>query len=553
MAVGKKRKTKTQVLVQILKSPSFIMLGISMIILAIQIIAIGRIRPFNSDDIYWQLVAKTWVPFNGDTLYLATKDIFIEQVPFFYLTQHFFEPSRKLVIFETLALTFSAFTMCYVSTLYFLRKLNIKPTYLILLPFVWLASFGYPLVQNYLNTDWRTFEVGISFITFTLVAAYLFGDINPFRSIKTKILLTVFIVFMGVMNYSDPYFVFFTVMPIALFAGTLYLLKKIDLRKLGTVVGGTLLSLAMAKVVSWVAEKAGVVIVTDTPSAFVNFDHILTNIVSSLHGLLIVFGGDFFGRSAFAASTIAAMLNALLLGIIIVGVLQLRKVLRAPTASRLTLAQLWGMFFGLLVAFVFVVYTSTTLVLVSNYRFFIILVYAAITFMVITLGLSRNQVFRLAVGALLIAATATNLAITTTTENTKGQVDVGSNVGNSLNFEIINAVRKEGLTKGYTTYWHGNINTYLAKNQITFLPSLCVGGETQQFRWLVDGAQYNRPAERSFYLIDPAYKAPPNCDEEQLSKQYGKPEKTLTVRDKTILIYSYDITSKTSNFTAFDH
>jgi hypothetical protein len=528
-----------------LKSPAGITLLVSLLLLALNIMFIGRLRPFNSDDIYWQQALRTWHPFSGETMYLATKDIFVEQLPFLFIMEKLFGPSRGLVIVEVLGMTLSAFIMFYFSALYFLKKLRIRSSYIAFLPFVWLASFGYPLVQNYLNSDWRSFEVGISFATYALVAAVTFGDINPLKSLKSKLLSVLAVGYIGIMIYSDPYFTFFTVAPLALFALFLFWLRKINRTQLQTILGGAIASLFVAKVIGFLARKAGVVIVGDTPSVFVGFDSILTNIISSLHGLLIVYGGDLSGRPAFGLTTFGTMINTALLIFIIAKVLHLWKLLRSDRSRSLPLAQLWAAFFGLLVVFIFIVYTSTTLVAVSNYRFFILLIYSSVLFLVIYLSSTPNRTAKLVIAALLVGGTLFNSAVTFASHNVRSQSDVAGDVSNSKNFAIIDAVRNERMTKGYAGYWQANINSYLSDNKIAFLPSLCDGnGQTLKFKWLVDGGQFNRPADRSFYVIDPSFPAPGVCTESQLSAQFGTPRKVLHIADKTILTYEYDITSK---------
>jgi hypothetical protein len=527
------------------KTPQGIIFLISLFLLSINIAYIGKIRPFNSDDIYWQQVVKTWTPHNGHTLYLATKDIFVEQVPFFWLMEHIFSPSRKLIILETWVLTVSAFTMFYFSSLYFLRRMRVRPSFIGLLPFVWLASFGYPLVQNYLNTDWRTFEIGLSFATFALAAAVFFKDQDPLKSRKTKIISLVVLGLIGLIVYSDPYYIFFTLGPLALFAIILYLLKKINRTQVGIILGGTFLSLVFGKIIGLLAKKSGVVIVGDTPSVFVNFDNILTNIVSSIHGLLIVFQADFFGRPAFGLSTFGPMINFAILLFIIYMIWDLRKAMKKPNVDKMSLPQLWPAFFAGVIVFVFVLYTLTTLVAVNNYRFFIILIYCAITILAIVLSLTKSSAIKIVLATLLIGATIYNTSITFLTNDVKARGDVAGNASNTFNFMFIDALKKRGVTKGYAGYWQANINTYLSKGEVTSLPSLCDGnGQTVKFKWLIDGEQFNKPAKKSFYLIDPYFPAPGVCTEDQLMYQFGEPEETLRIADKTLLIFNYDISSK---------
>ena len=520
------------------------MLLLSLFLLTLNIAFIGKLRPFNSDDLYWQQVVQTWRPFSHHTLYLATKDTFVEEAPFFWLMGHLFGSSRRLLMAESGILTLSSFVLFYVSTLYFLRKLKVQLTYPVLLPFAWLASFGYPLVQNYLNSDWRTFEVGLSFLTFLLTAAICNGDFKPRSSVWSKVLSVLSILLIGVVIYSDPYYLIFTIGPIVLFTGLLYLLKRIDRKLVMTVYGGVVLSFLFGKIVGVILQKAGVLVVTDTLSSFVNFDNIVVNIVESLHGMLIVFGADFFGHPTYQFTTFGYLVNAIVLGYILY---KAYGILRTPRSDlkKLSLPQLWMGFFGALVAFVFIIYTSSSLVSVGNYRYFILLVYGAVAFLSLVLAVSRSLNLKLIISTLLVAATLFNIGYTLFGNTIKTQPDVTGNIDNGLNLEIIRTVEGLGLTKGYASYWQGNVNTYLSGEKVTFLPIICwPAAQTNPFDWLVDGGQYNQPTKQTFYLMDPDWKAPPTCTLQALTKQFGKPEKTISISDKLLLVYNYDIVTK---------
>lgn len=536
---------KNSRLSHLLGNPAVVTLAVCLLVLACNIAVVGRTRPFNSDDLYWQQVVRTWKPFSGHTLYFGTKDTFVEESPFFALMEHSFSPSRKLLIAESEILTLSAFTLFYVSALYFLKKLRLKPSYLGLLPFIWLSSFGYSLVQNYLNSDWRTFELGFSFLTFALVAATTLGEFKPMRSLWTKLVAAIGVIFTGVLIYSDPYYLFFTIGPLLLFIGALFLLKKISRVQLLAIFGAGALSMVFAKLTELFFTKAGAVTVTDTPSAFIGFDNIVTNIVASLHGLLIVFGADFFGRPTASLISIGSAINAAVLLIIGYRIWSLRVTLKHSVAEHLSLPQLWLTFFAGLSAFVFLIYTLSTLVTVTNYRYFLMLIYASIIILAFLLSSLKGTYIKLTMSCLLVAATAFNLWYTVLGDSIATQGDVTGNARNSLNFEIIDKVASQSLTKGYGSYWHGNVNTYLSGGRIIFLPTLCLPeGKTVPFKWLLDGDLYNHSAQSSFYIVDPDLFQPPTCSEQQLIDQFGTPENILHVRDKTILVFSYDIGTK---------
>jgi hypothetical protein len=536
--------TKKQLLV-LLKSPGVIMLLVSLLLLIVNILFIGKHRPFNSDDLYWQQVVRTWHPFGGRTLWLGTKDTFIEQVPFYYLMEHFFAPTRKLLVAETIMLTGAAFVAFYASSLYFLRKLRIRLSYTTLLPFVWLSSFGYPLVQNYLNSDWRTFELGFSFLTFVLVAAVCNDDLKPLHSNWSKIVSATTIAFIGILTYSDPYYLFFTLGPVLLFVTLLYYLKKITRAQVILIYSGFVLSLVFSKITALICAKAGFIIVTDTPAAFINFDSIVTNVVTSVHGLLILYGADFFGRPTTNKVTIGETVNAVLLVFVSYRAYKYRKIFTKASAQRLSIAELWVAFFAGTMFFVFLIYTSSTLVTLGNYRYFIMFLYCSIVLLAVVLHGLENYVLRISIVALLSVATIFNMGYTLVGHSVALQGDVQQNQSNEINFKFIDALKKDGVEKGYASYWQANVNTYLSGNKITFLPTLCTAeGKTVPFKWLIDDSLYDRQTHKSFYLIDPDIPQPPICSQDQIIAQFGKPQKTLKISDKLILIYSYDVGTK---------
>lgn len=143
-----------------------------------------------------------------------------------------FAPSRSLILFEAWFITILTFVSAYFASVYFMRKLKLRINIASLLPFIWLASFGYPLVQNYLNSDWRTLEVGIAMLTFMLVAAICFDDFMPLRNVRNKLLSVLAILYVGLVSYSDPYFLIFTLGPVLIFTVLLFALKRIDRKNL---------------------------------------------------------------------------------------------------------------------------------------------------------------------------------------------------------------------------------------------------------------------------------------------------------------------------------
>jgi hypothetical protein len=71
---------------------------------------------------------------------------------------------------------------------------------------------------------------------------------------------------------------------------------------------------------------------------------------------------------------------------------------------------------------------------------------------------------------------------------------------NAINYQIVNIVKQQGLTKGYAPYWSAQINTYLSPNHAQFLPVTCLGHTLYKLDWVINEPDFNIKAQRSFFL-----------------------------------------------------
>lgn len=519
--------------------PKWIMLAVSLVLLLTTLFFTQEHRSYNSDDVTWQVIVHGWHPFSGQKITLGGTNNFVDKLPFFEFMEHVFPAGRKLLFLEAASLIASGFTLFYLAGLYFLRKARVPLTYTNLLPFAWLATFGYSFSELYLNPIWRGFEIGVSFVTFMLAAMICYKDIDPFKSTRNKVLGVAASMVVGIMIYSDPYYLYFTVGPIVLFTAALFLAKKIGQRELASIYGGTALGLIFAKITGLISEAAGIHMSTTYPAVFVGFDQLPGSVWTGLHGLLTAFGGDFFGGRIFTVATFQAAVNFCILGFILYVIYKLSVLARRAGVRRLSDIQLWTGFFGLLGGIVFAVYVLSSLVNASTYRYLIILVYGFVLLLALTLhgfGTARRIVTGLLAAAILL-----NLA--GSVRGGTGFMQEGNigSVRNSANYALIQTAEDRGLTKGYANYWQGSINTYLSRNRAAFLPTECKNGHTSKMHWLINESAFNRPTVKSFFVIDPDVISLPTCTEEQLERQLGLPSQKVIVGDKTMLIFNYDI------------
>ncbi|HSX04852.1 MAG TPA: hypothetical protein VLF69_00040 [Candidatus Saccharimonadales bacterium] len=534
----------SRTLKRLLVQPAVVMFAIAIGLLLVSIICTHLHRSYNSDDVSWQVVLFHWRPFSGQTVSLGSSDNFVDKIPFFFLLEHVFSPGRKLLLLESSILAVGGFTGFYISALYFLRKAGVKLQYVTLLPFVWIASFGFAFAQLYLCPIWRGFETGLSFVTIMLTAMVYYREVQ-LRSWLSRTVFVVITAITGLLIYSDPYYLYFTIGFIGLFWAALRLLRKVSNRQLAIVYGGIVLALLFSKLTAWLSMQAGIRIVAVYPAQFVDFETLGHNIIIALHGLLISFGADFFGKPFSPhLGVIVGILNFSLLATLLC---TMYRALRGGQLKLSTSAtNLWMAFFSGLAVFVFTVYTVSTLTDISTYRYFFLLVFSGMIVLALLLGKLGPGPVRLFLSALLILATLGNVAASL--HGSTGYIepgDLGGNVRNQQNYQFISALKSRGLKKGYANYWQADINTYLSNDAISFLPSLCSPeGKVTTFHWLIDNARFSQPTSRSFFLYDPDIPNPATCTISQVKDQFGKPAQVLSIADKTVLIYNYDIASK---------
>lgn len=533
---------------RLLRTPAVIVFAICLALFTINLALTHRIRPYNSDDVAYQNIVITWHPFSGKIATLGSSDNFVDKIPVYILFGKLFGESRKVLFVESGIFALLGFTLFYTSSLYFMKKARIALTYRNLLPFLWLASFGHEFSQLYLNPSWRGFETGLSFAVLVLVAMLFYREIDPLKSWRTK-LVTVFATLgIGIIIYSDPYFVYFTVAPVIVFAITLFAKRIISKSQLAILGGCVVLSYVFAKATALLTYESGLRMATSYPVQFVTFDQLGNSLVQTLHSILIIFGAQPFGRSPFSGSAVSALLDlALAISIFVVAYRLWRQ--RKFNKDRTTaLQQGWRLFFALVGMSVVVLYAFSTVADgVNTYRYFIILVLSGTLALALSLGSGLfTKRTRYAMSVILLLAIILNMGVAVRDTYVFPMPGAIGNNKNVVNFDLIQTIKANGLTKGYANYWQAGINTYLSHDSINFLPAYCSGSTVMKFHWLIAEDQFNQPAQRSFFIFDPTapVAATSDCSQAQIVAQLGTPSKTLVIDGKTIYIFPYDISKK---------
>lgn len=524
-------------------SPTSIVLGLSLIILVLSLSIFNHAYSYSSDDVSWQNILLTWKPFNGHTVYMGGSDNYVLKIPFFYLFSFLFSPGRTALFIESVFFAVLTFIIFYYSALYFLKKLGIKTTFKNLLPFLWFASFTFAIAKFYLNPILRNFELGLAFLYFMLAARYYYDEINPLRSWVSKIITILLGAIAGALVYSDPYFLYFTVIPIILLFIALYSLKKVSLSKLLVVIGTAVISGIFAVVTSRVVIASGLHLAFNDPVQFIPFSQLFAHISLTIRSILNIMASNFFGNGLHSLATVSSILNFSILVFIFYKVLKSSKI---KNLSTLNDRLLWSMFFGLLGLFAIAVFALSSISVASDpliYRYLIIMNFSFIVFLAITLGTLKAGKNILA--GLIIISILINFGYTLSLTTKSQQYNIDPyNQANFVNFDLINTIQSLGISKGYVNYWDGDINTYLTAGKIQFLPVTCIGNNTKPLDFLVDYNNFSIPAKKSFYIDDRAYTNPLVCPLNNVLQQFGQPQRIIKLGVMKILVYNYDIYSR---------
>lgn len=517
---------------------------VSLLFLLANLFFAYHIRPFNSDDVTWQNALLTWRPFRGQVFYLSP-DTWIIKYPFFAIFSHLFSPGRKVLGVEAAILAVINISLFFWAAIYFIRKLGGRINLVVLLPLVWLCSFGINLSQLWLNTNLRNIEIGLSSVLLMLVAKVYDGELKPFKSTLSICSSLVVCVLAGLMIYNDPFFLYFTVVPLVALFVFLFFKNAIDKRLLWLFFGGTFISLLSWKVFAHIGYGAHIYLANQPPQ-FISYQNLYTQIGTAIQALLKIFSADFTGLLATSHAAIVALLNFLLLAItvgLVIKYFASTRSLEATGRSQKLPFSLWRNFFAFTMVAIFGIYILSGLVGdLGTYRYLILLPFFAVILLPVWISRlgRRNQ---LIVGAILALSILANM-VTNFDSARNVSLAMAPNKANAQNAELIKSLEKHNLHLGFGQYWDGNINSYLSNNKVQILPVICDAGQTVQFNWLVNGNLYNNSTpQKTFIVMDanpPVW--PALCNTQAMSQQFGPPAYSFQVNSAyTVLVYNYNI------------
>lgn len=512
----------------------------SIFLLIVSLFLAYHIRSFNSDDVAWQNALMTWRPFSGHPLYWSP-DTWVLKIPVYLLVEKFLGHTRRAVFVEAAMFSMANFTLFFFSSLYFLKKIWPNHNALDLLPFLWLSSFGLYFTTLFLNTNLRSIEIGLSFVLFMLVAKLFYGEFDKLKREKAIAYFILASFCVGILIYNDPYFLYFSVLPITILSVFYYLINESRRKRVYAFMLFLITSLLFWKIIAKIGLSAGIHVVPQQVQ-FVAFENLFPQIASTLQSVLTIFGADFTGRAVLNLITFTILLNFVIL-IYIISVIYKTYRNNIIVIKKFELSRLLKLFFVLCPVFILIVYLSSSLATPGTYRYLVLLPFFGV--IIAVLGLQDlNVKIRNTIYFILIFSAAFNVGYSIYYSSGKNSIISGYSINraNNANFNLIHTLEEYGLNKGYSQYWEGNINTYLSNGRLSVLPVMCPNKFNTRFNWMINGSKFNDNSINSFMLVDNApLMSTPQCTYPQILSQFGEPKKIVISGSTNIYIYNYDI------------
>ncbi len=521
-----------------LKNPVVMIYLLSIILFSIVLFLTYKIRPFNSDDVFWQVILMNgWLPYDGSTVTLGNSSIHIDKLPLYWLSDLFGLTGRKALFAQSLVVGVASFTAFYWSSVYLIKKLltKTKLSFTSLLPFLWLAGFGYLFFTLYLDPNWRGFQISFALVLFALTYALWRGEIT-LRSIVSKIVLLLLTIYVGLLIYGDPYILYFAILPLAAFTLlSYYPLRKIRLHTAIITLLAIIATFIFSKVFAALGSAAGVHISLPSDVYIVGFSQFADNIGYTIHSLLTIFGADFFGMVV-GKHIILLVINFIILAIITYAIYRVAK--RSLHKQKKETDTSWLLFLITTLVITVVFYMFTTMNQgVTTYRYLLFTVLLCVVVFSYFISTIQNKKIIYTIAGLLLLSIVLSVATTAKTSV--------PNQANQDNYQLVSLLKETGYTKGYAGYWDAGINSYLSDGEIKVLPTICSTTAIVQWHWLINDNAYATKTDKSFYIYNSlASGLGSQCTLEMVTKQLGEASRTIVYKNQTIYLYDYDITSR---------
>lgn len=481
---------------------------------------------YTSDSVAVQVVLGQWLRGYHDTAWLGV-DNFLLKLPVYLLTEYTLPHSRLTLLLTDLLFAAAGLFLFWRAARYFVARYAPGGRPALGPAVLWLTTLSTAFLAMFFIPNLRNVEIGLSFFIVAQVLRHLEGDAEV-SGRPGRVVVAAAVVGCGFFLYNDPYFLYTAAVPLMIALGHRWWTdgSRRAVVLLGLVGGSVLAHRAWQAVLEHLNVR-----VFGPPPSFVPFDRFPETAGLFVQGVLRIFHADFFGRDVGRPGTVITLVNAALLGLLLLfAAAWARRHLRsAPTGPVFVLAQI----VVASAAYVFSNYSTDT----GTHRYLVVLPFD----LVLVACLAHDRLARrgrvVLVGLLVVAFAGNTLSLGRALASRPRP-------GNTANQVLIEAVRGQGLEKGYADYWSGNINTFLSGNEIDFIPVFCPEGGYVPYRWLIDDAILDKPATRTFFVEDPKSQIGKGCPAATAATQFGPPAATVPLGDgRRLLVYDHDIGS----------
>lgn len=398
----------------------------------------------------------------------------------------------------------------------------------------------------WLNPNLRNAEVGIALLFllgFWKILTVSFGANHRFTVFK----LAIFAFCLGLFFYNDPYFLYTYGLGIAGLTAFLWLGSKLSHKQALLIASILAASIVTMKILGKALSHFGFTAADNVSKTLLNLSQLSNHIQNTLTALFASVNGAIWGKTVDIHLVPQLLSAALLVACFGAGFYLLGHTVRRLGNYSLNTIDFYRLsLIATIIATiaVFLVSNNSDTVDTARYFFPLTLYISVLLADYISSGDGIKSLTRLKGSLLVLCIFSIGIGFLTNSRLVAAQLLQRTPDAQAYNYSVLHEVERQGITKGYTDYWSGNVNTYFSDRRILFLPTVCLGAQPYQFNWLINRSDFDIPAKKTFYLMrnNPDGVLGP-CSANTLEQHFGAPAKTMTIENNsyTLFIYDFDI------------
>ncbi len=521
----------------------FYVIGASLagfIILTFGVLIAHRSRMYISDDTVIQVIVNYWQAGLHQQAFLPA-DNFLFHQPFYVLLNAFnISPIRQLLL-SAMVFNWIAYGALLANISYVWKRFVGKYDIFYLLVVLWFASLFTWMSSQLMLINSRGLDIGIALGILLCIVRYLTGD-SMVTNRKEKIVAATCLVVFSLLLYADPYFMYVFFAPLLLLS-VKELLQRNNRNKRSKFLYLTyflLASLILSMVTKFIAKHLLGITSESTPVNIVTTRQLFDNLHIWANGFLDLYHANIFGLQINKPDVVLIGMSFILVTIVFIrtwkGAMRLYAfdVLTDPKEF----IKVFFILSFIITSLVMIFSSYTSISGAGANRYLLWAVFLSPLLLICAWSELKNDYFRIALVALISIVTISNMVYLVSRAD-------APRASNSLQYEVRDVVRENGLTKGYADYWSAPINTFFAEHKTDFIQVSCKNHVFSPNGWLLETATLDIKAGKTFYLYEPDTEVTQSCSEADVVKQFGAPEKLIQLSDgRRLYIFSYDIVSR---------